>query len=127
MPAEHLKLQLLPERLAICRLPADAALPQWATAGFFSFTRTSDEVSVVAEEISVPSEMSCYRGYRALRVRGTLPPDLVGILASLLNPLTEAGIAVFAVSTYDTDYILVRQIDLDAAIAAWHAAGHTVG
>jgi hypothetical protein len=119
---------MLPETLAICRLPPDAAVPPWATksAAFLTISRTPEELSVTAVQGVVPDGTSCERDYRALRVRGTLPPDLVGILLSIAEPLARAGLAIFAISTYDTDYVLVKSRDIPAALVALRAAGHDV-
>lgn len=123
-----LPLEVLPDTLAICRLPADAAVPTWATgqAAFLTVSRTPEELSITAVQSVVPPGTRCERDYRALRVRGTLPPDLVGILLSIADPLARAGLAIFAISTYDTDYVLVKARDLPAALEALRAAGHDV-
>jgi hypothetical protein len=123
-----LPLEMLPDTLAICRLPPDAAVPAWATgsATFLTISRTPEELSVTAVQGVVPDGTSCERDYRALRVRGTLPPDLVGILLSIAEPLARAGLAIFAISTYDTDYVLVKSRDIPAALVALRAAGHHV-
>jgi hypothetical protein len=123
-----LPLELLPDTLAICRLPADADLPPWASgpAAFLTVSRTGEELSITAVQRVVPEGTRCERDYRALRVRGTLPPDLVGILLSIAEPLARAGLAIFAISTYDTDYVLVKARDLPAALEALRAAGHEV-
>jgi hypothetical protein len=128
MTGPALPLEVLPDTLAICRLPADAALPPWATgeATFLTVSRTAEELSITAVQRVVPPGTRCERDYRALRVRGTLPPDLVGILLSIAEPLARAGLAIFAISTYDTDYVLVKARDLPAALEALRAAGHDV-
>jgi hypothetical protein len=127
MPAIRLELVLLKEHLAVCRLPAGADVPGWAVAGeFVSVTRTSDELSVVCGEAEVPEGVQADRGWRALRVAGTLELSLVGVLASLANALAGAGVSLFAVSTFDTDYLLVRGHDLERATAALRADGHAV-
>ena len=128
MSAPPLPLEVLPDTLAICRLPADARLPAWATrpAAFVTVSRTPDELSITAVQREVPADVRCERDYRALRVRGTLPPDLVGILLSIAEPLAKAGLSIFAISTYDTDYVLVKARDLPAAVDALRAAGHDV-
>jgi hypothetical protein len=74
----------------------------------------------------VPPAVRCERDYRALRVHGTLPPNLVGILLSIAEPLAQAGLSIFAISTYDTDYVLVKARDLPAALDALRKAGHKV-
>jgi hypothetical protein len=125
----QLPLEVLPGLLAICRLPPEAALPAWATvpAPFLTISRTSEELSITASQAGVPPGVRCERDYRALRVRGTLPPDLVGILVSIAEPLAQAGLSIFAISTYDTDYVLVKARDLPAAVDALRRAGHNVG
>jgi len=124
----HLPLEVLPDTLAVCRLPADAAVPAWAAAHaeFVTISRTREELSIAAVQKSVPPAVQCERDYRALRVRGPLPLDLVGILAAIADPLAQAGLSIFAISTFDTDYVLVKSHDLEAAVAALERAGHTV-
>jgi len=112
---------------AVCRLAADAPLPAWAAGGpFLSITRTADELSVVCRQAVVPEGVRCERGWRCLRVAGTLDFSLVGVLASLLGPLADAGVSVFAVSTFDTDYLLVKEEYLAAAVEVLRRAGHSV-
>ena len=112
---------------AVCKLDQAAALPAWATGGdFFSITRTTDELSVVCPQSVVPEDVPCERDWRCLRVAGTMPFAVVGVLASLVTPLAEAGISVFAISTFDTDYLLVKEKDLENAVAALRQQGHTV-
>jgi hypothetical protein len=95
---------------AVCRLEPEPPIPPWATASsFFSITRTADELSVVCRQESVPEHIRCERGWRCLRVAGSMPFSVVGVLASLTAPLAEAGIGVFVVSTFDTDYLLVKE------------------
>lgn len=113
--------------LAVCRLGADAPLADWMWTGpVASVTRTEAELSVVCAEAAVPEGVRCERGWRALRVRGPLVFDLTGVLASLTAPLAEAGVPIVSLSTFDTDVVLVRAGDLDAAVAALRAAGHEV-
>lgn len=117
MNASSLSLSVLPDRLAICRLEAGAELPAWALgSGFRSITRTADETSVVCAEEAVPREVRAERGWRALKVEGPLDFSITGVLASLASPLADAGVPVFAVSTYDTDYLLVKTADLERAV-----------
>lgn len=122
-----LALRLLSHSLAVVRVPAESGLPWWAAAsGFLSFTRTSDEVSLVVEEVRVPEGFEAQRGFRALEVNGPLAFHLTGVLASLANPLAAAGVSIFVISTYATDYILVPERQLSTAIEALRKAGHTV-
>lgn len=122
-----LPLTLLPDLLAVCRLPPDAPLPAWAAGpGFVSITRTDEELSIVVRQDRVPGDITAVGPWRALKVQGPLDFALTGILAALTAPLAEAGISLFAIATYDTDYILVREERLQAAINALRAAGHLV-
>src|SRR5215475_5540658 len=122
-----LPLIVLPGAFAICRLSPDTSIPLWATSrDFFSLTRTEDELSVVCRQTDVPESVVCERNWRGLRVAGTIPFSVVGVLASLTQPLAEAWISVFAVSTFDTDYLLVKEKDLAAAVNALRRAGHIV-
>jgi uncharacterized protein len=126
-PARVLSLTVLQTRLSICRLDAGAEVPAWATrASFFSVTRTQDELSVVCPEEFVPEDVSRERGWRALRLEGPLDLSMVGILSSVAAPLAEAGASIFAVSTFDTDYVLVRGTQLDLAVDTLRENGHRV-
>ena len=110
-------LIILPNRLAICRLPAEAPLPDWIQPGdIVSIVRTREELSVVCEERYVPPEVKAERGWRAIKVQGPLDFALIGLFASLAIPLSDAGISLFAISTYDTDYILIRENKLGRAV-----------
>jgi aminoglycoside 6'-N-acetyltransferase I len=121
-----LQLILMPGRFTVCRLGARASIPSWATEDdFFSITRTADELSIVCREGVVPDGVQCEQGWRCLRMAGPIPFSAVGVLASLTVPLAEAHIGVFTLSTFDTDYLLVKEEDLAAAIAALRQRGHT--
>jgi hypothetical protein len=125
--ARTLELTLLRERFAVCRLAPDAATPSWAAGdNFYSITRTAEELSVVAEESRVPAGVTSQPGWCVLRVRGPFAFSEIGVLASLTGPLAHMGISLFAISTFDTDYLLVSQEQLAEAIAALEQAGHTI-
>jgi hypothetical protein len=127
MALSPLILSLLPETFAVCRLPADAPLPAWALAGpFFAITRTDEELSIVCVEEHAPASVLCQPGWRCLQVAGPLDFALTGVLASLAQPLAAVGISIFAISTYDTDYLLIQHETLEAAQAALRNAGHTL-
>ena len=127
MQSHRLRIALLPGRFAVCRLPAEAPLPEWAGgAELLSITRTRDELSIVCDEDRVPADATCERDYAAMRVVGTLDPSLVGILVSIAGPLAGARIPILAIGTYDTDYLLVRRNDLARAVDALRSAGHDV-
>ena len=127
MKTEHLHLSVLEEILAVCRLGPDAPVPAWATSGmFFSITRTMDELSIVCPISSLAADVTAETGWRAIKIAGPLDFNLVGVLASITSTLANAAVSIFAISTYDTDYILVRGSDLDHAIDALVSDGHHV-
>ena len=120
-------LILLENTFGVSRLAPDAPVPAWAAGGpFVSITRTPDELSVVFRDDAIPEGVRCERGWQCLRVAGTLDLALVGMLASVLNPLAEAGVSVFVVSTFDTDYLLIKEEKLEAAIEVLGNHGHAV-
>jgi hypothetical protein len=111
-----LSLTILDCVLAVCRLEKDDSVPQRAAAGsFYSITKTPDELSLVCEENFVPDGVKAEKGWRAFKVEGPLDFSLTGVLAGISGVLSEAGISIFAVSTYDTDYILVKKEKLEQA------------
>lgn len=120
-------LTLLGELVTVCRLAADDPLPSWLpTRGFVSITRTADELSIVCSADAVPPGVRCESGWGCLVVAGPLDFGLTGILASIATPLAEAGISIFAISTFDTDYVLVKGEKLDGAVEVLRRAGHEV-
>lgn len=120
-----LRLSVLEHRLAVCRLQPDSEIPAWATVGpFFCVTRTTAEVSVVCPEERVPAGITCERGWRALEVEGPFEFGATGVLASVALPLAESGVGILAIATYETDYVLVKEEQLDLAAAALRARGH---
>ena len=122
-----MKLHTLDELYAIVRLHPDAGVPDWATRGrFWSVTRSDAELSIVCNEEDVPPDASAERGWCALEVAGPLDFSLTGVVASLVSPLADAAVSIFVLSTFDTDYLLVREPDLARAVDALRAAGHRV-
>jgi uncharacterized protein len=123
-----LPLELLPDTLAICRLEPHVPIPSWARepSRFLTLSRTAEELSITTLQSTVPAGVPCEREYRAIRVRGPLPLNLVGILAAIADPLAAAGLSIFAISTYDTDYVLVKARELDQALQALRQAGHQI-
>lgn len=123
-----LDLHLLPGRMAVSQLPPDAEPPLWClrASGFCSLTRTADEWSAVCAEEAVPETVRSEKGWRLFRVAGTLDFSLTGVMASIAGPLSAAGVSLFAIATYDTDYVMVKADQLDQAIAALRDAGHAV-
>jgi hypothetical protein len=128
MMQHSLPLRILAAPLALCRLSANDSIPEWTALArtFLSISRTPTELSIVADESVVPADVNAQRGFRALRVEGPLPLDLIGIFAALASPLADASIPIFPIATYDTDYVLVSQSNLERAVQALEAAGHRV-
>jgi uncharacterized protein len=120
------ELELLPDRLAICRLDAVDESDLRASSGLFCVTRTADEVSVVCPAEDAPEGAEVSAGWRALKVQGPLDHNQVGVLASLSTALADAGVSLFPIATFDTDYVLVKDPDVERATGALEAAGHRI-
>src|SRR5919202_5027773 len=115
------------ERLDVCRLEPNLGISRWATsAPFFCVTRTPDELSVVCPERNVPAGTTREAGWRAFKLEGTFDFGMVGVLASVADPLAESGVGILAIATYDTDYVLVKEEQLGPAMAALRERGHRV-
>ena len=122
-----LRLRALPGRLAVARLPGTAALPGWAEGpGLVSITRREGELSIVCAEARVPPEVRAERGWRGLEVEGPIDFEALGVMHGLTGPLAAAGVSVLAISTFDTDVLVVREETLGRAVEALRTAGYTV-
>lgn len=121
-----MKLSLVPGAFAICRLLPTADIPSWARheRAFLSVTYTAEELSIVCPAANVPPDVRCERPWSAIKVEGLLDFALTGILSTLTVPLAAANIAIFAVSTFDTDYLLVKENNLARACQVLEEAGH---
>jgi hypothetical protein len=121
------RLRELGQVFAIARLDAFVALPDWATCGDLAFTaRTPREVSILVEASCVPGDVRCERDWLGFVILGPLPFTMTGVLASILQPLADAGIPILAMSTFDTDYVFVQRAHRGQAIDALVSAGHEV-
>jgi hypothetical protein len=131
----RLRYRVIATPLAVCRLAQDANVPEPVSASaFFCATRTRDELSIVCAEDACPNNQPTddqsqattriERGWQALKLEGPFPFSMTGVLASFLNPLAEAHIPIFAISTFDTDYVLINHHNLNQAIDALAASGH---
>ena len=120
-------LLLLNQMLAVCRFPSNAPFPEWAQGeDLVALVRTPEEVTIVCAEQFVPPGVEAEPGWRALQVEGPLDFTEVGVLAALAAPLAEAAVSIFVVSTFSTDFILVKAGQLDQALGALQQAGHMV-
>ncbi len=126
-PRALLTLSILPDHYAICRLDPKAAVPEWTSSGdFVSITRSAGELSIVCPEKNVPHNVIGETGWRTFKCEGPLDFSLAGIVVSLAEPLADAGVAIFPIATHDTDYLLIREPQLEIAIEALTAYGHAV-
>ncbi len=122
-----LKFTRIGGAFAICRLAPDASVPAWPLSqGFFSITRNADELSIVCPETNVPFDVRSDGGWVCLKIEGPFAFSETGILESFIRPLSDSGISIFAISTFDTDYVLVREASLDSAIQVLQQAGHVM-
>lgn len=119
-----LSLRILAERFAIARLEPGAAIPNWVGGAITCIARTPSELSILCAEDRVPDAVRANRSWRCLEVAGPLDFGEVGILSSLCKSLADAGISVFVFSTFDTDYLLVRDERLGEATTCLELAGH---
>lgn len=122
----NLHVALLDDEMAVCRQPADLAPPLRTGTPLYSVTADQDVITVVCRLTDAPEGAEIDQGWRAFRIEGPLDTGLVGILDSLLTPLVAAKVPVYALSTYTTDYVLVREGDVRLAINALRVAGHQV-
>ena len=117
MLENKLNMRLLQEKYGVCRLEINEEIPKWAiNSQFYSITKTQDELSIVCPQNNIPSNIKYEADWRILKVEGPLDFSLIGILSSISNILANNKISIFAISTYDTDYILVKDKDVENAI-----------
>jgi hypothetical protein len=127
MDLKKLSLKILPDRMAVCRLDPAAAIPDWiAEVGFCSITRTEEELTIVCPETHLAPGISSEAGWRCFQVQGPLDFSEIGIIFSLTRPLAANGVSVFVISTFSTDYLMVKDNDLAKAVEALSAEGHRV-
>ena len=119
-------LEVLAGNYVICRLEPGESVPEWAGGEFVSVTHTQDELSIVCRNQDVPDDVQRETGWRCLRVAGKLDFSLVGVIAKITAILADTEVSTFVISTFDTDYLLVRELDLDRSIAALKEAGYSI-
>ena len=120
-----MKLKKLPWDLTVCRLSSAETVN--LSADFFFIGKTDEEISLVCPTASVPVDTAAREdGWRGFRIEGVLDFSLTGILAKLSGILAENGIGIFAVSTYNTDYILVKAENLDRSLSVLESAGYEI-
>ena len=122
----QLTFTLLPDLYAIARLDGSAAIPKWPAGDFVSITRTRDELSIVCRDDAVPRNVRADRGWRCLALHGPFALDVTGVAAEFTRVLAAAGVSVFVIATFETDYVLVPDRAIERAVAALRAAAHAV-
>src|SRR5712692_7262823 len=124
---KKLDLSLLPHKYAVCQFHPDKHIPYWALLGdFVSLTRTHEELSIVCQQDYVPGDIEAERGWRCVQVQGAFDFSAAGVHASLAIPLAEADISVLAIATYATDYLLLKEQDVERALLVLEQAGHSI-
>ena len=126
MTSRHkLKFRCLKAPYAIVRLAPGAEIPEWATTGeFFSITRTTDELSIVCSAEHLPADVPSPDQWQCLKLEGPFPFSLTGVLLSFIEPLSSKGVPIFAIATYDTDYVLIQTEYVGTALSLLRQAGH---
>ena len=126
-PMKKLSLSLLPHKYAVCQFHPDKHIPYWALLGdFVSLTRTHEELSIVCQQDYVPGDIEAERGWRCVQVQGAFDFSIAGVNASLAIPLAQADISVLAIATYATDYLLIKEDDVERALLVLEQAGHSI-
>jgi len=124
-PEHRLKFRQLADSYAIVRLASDDAVPDWATTGYFtSITRTADKLSIVCPAANLPTDVHSQQRWMCLKLEGPFPFSQTGVLLSFIQPLSNNGIPIFAISTYDTDYVLIQHEFAGSAIGTLQSSGH---
>ncbi len=120
-------ITILKEIFGIARLDKNSPIPEWAKKGsFYSITNTSDELSIVCEKTNIPEDVKISNNWKIFKIEGPFDFSLVGIMAHLSTVLADGGVSIFTISTFDTDYILVKEENLEKATELLRKAGHIV-
>ena len=122
---QKLRFQWLAGAYAVVRLAPDASVAEWAMKGeFTSITRTADELSIVCLADHLPRDIDSQHHWICLKLEGPFPFSQTGVLLSFIEPLSSKGIPIFAISTYDTDYVLIQEEFAGMALECLQQAGH---
>jgi uncharacterized protein len=125
--ALKLKFLWIPGGFAVCQLPPTSSMPDWATRGsFVSITRTAEELSIVCPDENVPKDVKADKQWVCFKLEGPFPFTQTGVLLSFIRPLSENGVPIFAVSTFNTDYVLIKQEFVGTALDAVREVGHEI-
>jgi hypothetical protein len=123
----QLQLSLLKDSYGVCEFPSTASIPEWAlNASLCSVTRSKKELTIVCTQDVIPADIEYDSGWRCFRVDGSFDFNPIGVISSFAAPLAEAGVSIFVISTYDTDYILVKKEKVEQAVTVLTDCGHLV-
>ena len=124
---KKLVMKVIDETYGVCRLNNNQSVPDWAKdSRFYSITRTFEELSIVCSQANIPDGVKCEKDWRMLKIEGPLDFSMIGIIASISTVLAQAKISIFAVSTFDTDYILLKDKDFDNAVKVLRNEGYEI-
>ena len=127
MKQRQLQLSLLKDKYGICTLPNTAPIPDWAlTQSLASITRTEKELTIVCRLEILPSQYQSDLNWRCFKIDGSFDLNQIGVIASISSPLADAGISIYVISTYDTDYFLIQEQDLEQTISVLSNSGHYI-
>ena len=127
MSQRKLKLSLLKAKYAICTLSNNAPIPDWALKEILaSITRTDKELTIVCRQEIIPSEIQSDLNWRCFKIDGSFDLNQIGVISSISSPLADAGISIYVISTYDTDYFLVKEENLDQTISTLSNSNHSI-
>ena len=127
MKQRQLQLSFLKDKYGICTLPNTATIPDWAlTQSLASITRTDKELTIVCRQDIIPSELQSDINWRCFRIDGSFDLDQIGVISSISSPLADAGISIYVISTYDTDYFLVKEEKLNQALSVLSNSNHSI-
>jgi uncharacterized protein len=127
MNQRQLQLSLLKDKYGICTLPSTAPIPGWATAqSLASITRTEKELTIVCRQKIIPSQYQSDLNWRCFKIDGSFDLNQVGVISSISSPLAAAGISIYVISTYDTDYFLIQEHNLEQTISVLSGSGHSI-
>jgi hypothetical protein len=125
MDHPKLKLSLLPQTYAICSFPPDFTFPAIdAVSSILSITKTSKETTIVCDENRIPGDCRKSENWKCIKIEGSFDLDAIGVVAGISKPLAESRISIYVVSTYDTDYVLIKAKDIDRAVSCLSKCGH---
>lgn len=120
-----MKLEILTGEYSVCRLSPDANIPKWALSHFSSITRTGHELSIVCRSQAIPDGVQREDGWKLFRIAGQLEFSMIGVIAAISKVLCEASISIFVISSFDTDYVMVKADQFAHAAESLTAAGYT--